>query len=128
MEEEQIKTTNSKLLLKTRLVFNQFLLNGRAFILNSFGFLFFFGVFSFKSVKTIDSIYTGGKVLITDDESLLITTLNEDIEVTELSTGKQVHRLEGVSLNSQWQKSKKTQPTAFFIIFFCLHFTTEINR
>ena len=101
MEEDQIKTTNSKLLLKTRLgfvlFFNLFLLNGHAFIHNSFGFLFFFGVFSFKSVKTIDSIYTGGKVLITDDESLLITTLNEDIEVTELSTGKQVHRLEGVS-------------------------------
>ncbi|KAG2216854.1 hypothetical protein INT45_005221 [Circinella minor] len=67
MEEDQIKNSNAKLALKT----------------------------SFKSVKTIDSIYTGGKVLITNDESLLITTLNEDIEVTELSTGKKVHRLEG---------------------------------
>ncbi|KAI9499124.1 WD40-repeat-containing domain protein [Zychaea mexicana] len=67
MDVDQVKTTNSKLLLKS----------------------------SFKSVKTIDSIYTGGKVLVTNDESLLITTLNEDIVVTELSTGKQVHRLEG---------------------------------
>ncbi|KAI9250444.1 hypothetical protein BDA99DRAFT_541699 [Phascolomyces articulosus] len=42
-------------------------------------------------------IYAGGKVLVTDDETLLITTLNEDIGVTELITGKQVHRLECVS-------------------------------
>ncbi|KAI9311096.1 WD40-repeat-containing domain protein [Dichotomocladium elegans] len=50
---------------------------------------------SFKSIKTIESIYTGGKALITADESLLITTLNEDIEVTELGTGKKLHTLEG---------------------------------
>lgn len=52
--------------------------------------------FSFKSVKTIESIYTGGKVVITDDAKHLITTLNEDIIVTELDTGKQVYELEGV--------------------------------
>ncbi|KAI8394307.1 WD40-repeat-containing domain protein [Radiomyces spectabilis] len=50
---------------------------------------------SFKSVKTIESIYTGGKVVITSDEKLIISTLNEDIEVTELATGKNVHRLAG---------------------------------
>ncbi|GAN02172.1 conserved hypothetical protein [Mucor ambiguus] len=50
---------------------------------------------SFKSVKTIESIYTGGKVVITDDAKHLITTLNEDIIVTELDTGKQVYELEG---------------------------------
>lgn len=54
---------------------------------------------SFKSVKTIESIYTGGTVLITADESLLISTVNEDVEVIELDSGKQVHRLEGVSVN-----------------------------
>jgi U3 small nucleolar RNA-associated protein 13 len=51
---------------------------------------------SFKSIKTIESIYTGGKVVITEDAKYLITTLNEDIIVTELETGKQVHELEGV--------------------------------
>ncbi|ORZ03260.1 WD40-repeat-containing domain protein [Syncephalastrum racemosum] len=50
---------------------------------------------SFKSVKTIESIYTGGKVVITADDSLLITTVNEDIAVTELATGQQKHVLEG---------------------------------
>ncbi|KAI7867670.1 WD40-repeat-containing domain protein [Spinellus fusiger] len=50
---------------------------------------------SFKSIKTIESIYTGGKVAVTLDESTLITTLNEDIEVTEVATGKKLHRLSG---------------------------------
>ncbi|KAI8354162.1 WD40-repeat-containing domain protein [Blakeslea trispora] len=50
---------------------------------------------SFKSVKTIESIYTGGKVVIAKDAKHLITTLNEDIIVTELDTGKQVFELEG---------------------------------
>ncbi|GAA5808876.1 hypothetical protein MFLAVUS_002275 [Mucor flavus] len=50
---------------------------------------------SFKSIKTIESIYTGGKVVITDDAKLLISTLDEDIMVTELETGKLVHKLEG---------------------------------
>lgn len=47
-------------------------------------------------MKTIESIYTGGTVLITADESLLISTVNEDVEVIELDSGKQVHKLEGV--------------------------------
>ncbi|KAI9010951.1 WD40-repeat-containing domain protein [Phycomyces nitens] len=50
---------------------------------------------SFKSVKTIESIYTGGKVAVTQDESTLITTINEDIDVTEMATGKKLHRLSG---------------------------------
>ncbi|KAI8993249.1 WD40-repeat-containing domain protein [Pilobolus umbonatus] len=50
---------------------------------------------SFKSVKTIESIYTGGKVAITKDFRSLITTLNEDIIVTDISTGNKVHQLEG---------------------------------
>ncbi|ORZ19470.1 WD40-repeat-containing domain protein [Absidia repens] len=50
---------------------------------------------SFKSIKTIESIYTGGKVDLTADEKLIVSTLNEDIIVTELATGRQVHELEG---------------------------------
>lgn len=34
--------------------------------------------------------------MLTNDETLLITTCNEDIEVTELATGKRLHKLEGV--------------------------------
>ncbi|CAO3661060.1 unnamed protein product [Rhizopus stolonifer] len=50
---------------------------------------------SFKSIKTIESIYNGGKVVVTQDAKLLISTLSEDIIVTEFETGKQVHQLEG---------------------------------
>ncbi|KAI9303461.1 WD40-repeat-containing domain protein [Cunninghamella echinulata] len=50
---------------------------------------------SFKTIKTIESIYTGGKVDITADEKYLVSTLNEDIIVTEVETGQQIHELEG---------------------------------
>ncbi|KAI9277654.1 WD40-repeat-containing domain protein [Sporodiniella umbellata] len=52
---------------------------------------------SFKSIQTIESIYNGGKVVVTQDGQHLISTLSEDIIVTELATGKQVHKLEGDS-------------------------------
>jgi U3 small nucleolar RNA-associated protein 13 len=35
-------------------------------------------------------------VAITDDAKQLITTLNEEIIVTEFDSGKQLHELEGV--------------------------------
>jgi hypothetical protein len=51
---------------------------------------------SFKSVQTIESIYTGGKAVLTTDEQWLITSIGEDIDVTEFETGKRVYRLKGV--------------------------------
>ncbi|KAF9586347.1 U3 small nucleolar RNA-associated protein 13 [Lunasporangiospora selenospora] len=50
---------------------------------------------SFKSTQTIESIYTGGKVCISQDEQFLITTVGEDIDVLEIKTGKKVWRLKG---------------------------------
>ncbi|KAK3846100.1 MAG: WD40-repeat-containing domain protein [Linnemannia gamsii] len=50
---------------------------------------------SFKSTQTIESIYTGGKVCISQDEQFLITTVGEDIDVIEISTGKKLWRLKG---------------------------------
>ncbi|KAF9110873.1 U3 small nucleolar RNA-associated protein 13 [Mortierella sp. AM989] len=50
---------------------------------------------SFKSTKTIESIYTGGKVCISQDEQYLITTVGEDIDVIEIKTGKRLWRLKG---------------------------------
>ncbi|KAK9764386.1 U3 small nucleolar RNA-associated protein 13, variant 2 [Basidiobolus ranarum] len=52
---------------------------------------------SFKSVRTIESIYTGGKSDVTRDDKLLVTTVGEDLEVTDLSNGKRVARLAGDS-------------------------------
>ncbi|KAF9172597.1 U3 small nucleolar RNA-associated protein 13 [Mortierella sp. AD011] len=50
---------------------------------------------SFKSTQTIESIYTGGKVCISQDEQYLITTVGEDIDVIEIKTGKKLWRLKG---------------------------------
>ncbi|KAG0072281.1 U3 small nucleolar RNA-associated protein 13 [Linnemannia elongata] len=50
---------------------------------------------SFKSTQTIESIYTGGKVCISQDEQFLITTVGEDIDVIEIKTGKKLWRLKG---------------------------------
>ncbi|KAG0326945.1 U3 small nucleolar RNA-associated protein 13 [Dissophora globulifera] len=50
---------------------------------------------SFKSTQTIESIYTGGKVCISQDEQYIITTVGEDIDVIEVKTGKKLWRLKG---------------------------------
>ncbi|KAF8930369.1 hypothetical protein EDD21DRAFT_170033 [Dissophora ornata] len=50
---------------------------------------------SFKSTQTIESIYTGGKVCISQDEQYLVTTVGEDIDVIEIKTGKKLWRLKG---------------------------------
>ncbi|KAG9304393.1 hypothetical protein G9A89_019955 [Geosiphon pyriformis] len=50
---------------------------------------------SFKVSKTIEVIYTGGKVVISPDERLLITTVGEDIEVTNFETRERIYQLKG---------------------------------
>ncbi|KAG5459012.1 MAG: quinon protein alcohol dehydrogenase-like superfamily [Olpidium bornovanus] len=52
---------------------------------------------SFQSVRTLESIYTGGKVALSSDGKLLVTTVQEDIDIVEVDTGKKVHRLKGDS-------------------------------
>lgn len=49
-------------------------------------------------MQTIESIYTGGKAVLTSNEQWLITSLGEDIDVTEFETGKRIHRLKGVRI------------------------------
>lgn len=51
---------------------------------------------SFKSMLTIGSLFTGGKASITPDEQYLITTIGEDIDVTDIQNGKRLFRLNGV--------------------------------
>ncbi|CAI2166110.1 17730_t:CDS:10 [Funneliformis geosporum] len=50
---------------------------------------------SFKVTRTIESLFTGGKAAITPDEQYLITTIGEDIDVTEIHNGKRLFRLSG---------------------------------
>ncbi|CAG8465066.1 6401_t:CDS:10 [Gigaspora rosea] len=50
---------------------------------------------SFKPTQTIRPLYTGGKVDISPDENLLITTVGDSIEVTDLHNGNKVLHLSG---------------------------------
>ncbi|KAI9144700.1 WD40-repeat-containing domain protein [Paraphysoderma sedebokerense] len=50
---------------------------------------------SFKAVKTLKPIYTGGKASITHDGKYLISSIGEDINVMEIESGNDVHRLKG---------------------------------
>ncbi|KAJ3186655.1 Transducin (beta)-like 3 [Gaertneriomyces sp. JEL0708] len=49
----------------------------------------------FKATGTIESIYTGGQVCVSPDESQLLTVCGEDIYITQLSTGQLSLKLEG---------------------------------
>ncbi|CAG8521953.1 11221_t:CDS:10, partial [Cetraspora pellucida] len=49
------------------------------------------------ATQTIKPLYTGGKVAISPDENLLITTIGDSIEVTDLQNGKKVLHLSGDS-------------------------------
>ncbi|CAG8469134.1 6057_t:CDS:10 [Paraglomus occultum] len=50
---------------------------------------------SFKLSKTIDVLYTGGKVCMTSDEKYIITTVVDTIIVTDINTGTRIASLEG---------------------------------
>lgn len=50
---------------------------------------------NFKSIRKIEPIYTGGKVIVSPD-SKLITASGEDVYVTCLNTGAMIHKLQGV--------------------------------
>ncbi|KAJ1647592.1 U3 small nucleolar RNA-associated protein [Coemansia asiatica] len=49
----------------------------------------------FDCIKSIESVYTGGCVAISKDESKIFTTCNEDIEVLDFSTGTKIAELKG---------------------------------
>lgn len=53
---------------------------------------------SFKLEKTIESIYTGGKVIVSRDLTKIFTTLGEDILVTDYLTGQKLAELKGVGI------------------------------
>ncbi|KAJ9089192.1 U3 small nucleolar RNA-associated protein 13 [Entomophthora muscae] len=52
---------------------------------------------SFKLEKTIESVYTGGKVCVSRDLTKIFTTLGEDILVTDYTTGQKLAELKGES-------------------------------
>jgi len=52
---------------------------------------------TFEVDRTIQPIYTGGSVALDQSGRILATTLGEDALLTDLNSGKQLARIEGVS-------------------------------
>lgn len=53
-------------------------------------------VTTFEVERTIQPIYTGGDVALDQDGRILATCLGEDALLTDLGTGEQLARIEGV--------------------------------
>jgi U3 small nucleolar RNA-associated protein 13 len=51
---------------------------------------------TFEPEHTIQPIYTGGSVALDQSGRILVTTLGEDALLTDLNTGKQLAKIEGV--------------------------------
>lgn len=54
----------------------------------------------FKPSKVIQPFYTGGKVALDRNGRILVTTLGEDVLVTDFETGDELARIEGVSMRA----------------------------
>lgn len=54
---------------------------------------------TFEVERTIQPIYTGGSVALDTSGRILATTLGEDALLTDLNTGRQLARIEGVCLD-----------------------------
>lgn len=52
---------------------------------------------TFEPEHTIQPIYTGGSVALDQTGRILATTLGEDALLTDLNTGRELARIEGVS-------------------------------
>ena len=54
---------------------------------------------TFEPEHTIQPIYTGGSVALDQSGRILATTLGEDALLTDLNTGKQLAKIEGVCID-----------------------------
>jgi U3 small nucleolar RNA-associated protein 13 len=52
---------------------------------------------TFEPQRVIQPIYTGGSVALDNSGRILATCLGEDALITDLNTGKQLARIDGVS-------------------------------
>jgi U3 small nucleolar RNA-associated protein 13 len=53
---------------------------------------------TFEAERTIQPIYTGGSVALDNSGRIFATTLGEDALITDLNTGRELARIEGVSI------------------------------
>lgn len=68
---------------------------------------------SFRASPTsIRPLYTGGPVLLTRDGDWLISTMGEEVVVTEVRTGRGVARVKGVSFSVVYLANGRTRRTS----------------
>jgi U3 small nucleolar RNA-associated protein 13 len=53
---------------------------------------------TFEPERVIHPIFTGGSIALDNGAKILATTLGEDAVLTDLSTGRQLAKIEGVCL------------------------------
>ena len=53
---------------------------------------------TFEPARVIQPIYTGGSVALSEDGTVLATSLGDEALLTNLETGEHLARIEGVSL------------------------------
>jgi len=51
---------------------------------------------TYKPSKVLQSFYTGGKVALSKNGRILVTTLEEDVVITDMQNGHELARIEGV--------------------------------
>ena len=56
---------------------------------------------TFAPAKVIQPIFTRGNVALSQDGRILASCLDEDVLLTDLKTGEELVRVEGVSLRQQ---------------------------
>lgn len=54
---------------------------------------------TFEPESTIQPVYTGGSVALDHSGRILATTLGEDALITDLNTGRQLAKIEGVGFS-----------------------------
>ena len=61
-------------------------------------------VATFEPERTIQPIYTGGDVSLSQDGRILATCLGEEALLTDLSTGRLLARIDGVHILSPFHR------------------------
>lgn len=57
------------------------------------------GSITFAPAKVVQPIFTRGNVALSEDGRILASCLDEDVLLTDLRTGEELVRVEGVSLD-----------------------------
>ncbi|KAF3903391.1 Beta-TrCP [Dactylellina cionopaga] len=78
---------------------------------------------SFKPVKVLQSFYTGGKCALSGDGRILVSTLDEDVILTNMETGQELVRIEG---DTELISTLAITPSASHLITCSKSFTMRI--